>query len=421
MKSKIINELPYLVKNEVISQETSDRIESFYLKSEVNSPNRLLTVFGVLGSVLVGLGVILIIAHNWDFFPKSIKTLLAFLPLLLGQVMSGYSILKKKSTSWSESSGVFLFFAVGSSMALISQIYNIPGNFNTYLLTWIALCLPLVYLLRSNALFLLTIIFSTYYACEFGFANEKSPWLYLLLIASIIPFYLLKLKREGLVNLIAVSNWLLPLSLTVVAGSFVYSEWELLPVIYLLLFSSLYLIGMLPVFKNHSLRKNGYAVLGSLGMVIVLLITSFKLIWEKLYISINYSSQEFVIVVILLLINVGLLVFNKLNSKKENFNLFLYVGCLFAMIFFLGSQFNLVGTILVNALLFFLGVMAIKRGVDKIHFAIMNYGLLILSALIVCRFFDTNMSFVVRGLLFVLIGAGFFVANYTMVKLNTKK
>ncbi|MFD0964805.1 DUF2157 domain-containing protein [Pseudofulvibacter geojedonensis] len=421
MKSKILNELPQLVKDEVITQEISDRIKQYYSSKEVSSPNKLLTVFGVLGSILVGLGIILIIAHNWDFLPKYIKTLLAFIPLLIGQVMCGYSILKKKSASWRESSGVFLFFAVGSGMALISQIYNIPGNFSTYLLTWIALCLPLIYLLRSNALYLLTIIFSTYYACQFGLGNNKTPWMYLLLIISVIPFYLVKYKKEGLVNVLAVSNWLLPLSLISVLGSFVVKEWELLLVMYILLFSSLYIIGMLPLFKNHSLRKNGFAVLGSIGMIVVLLISSFKWIWEELNASINYSSQEFMIVVVLLLINIGLLVMNKLKSQKESFNLFLYIGCLFVLLFFIGLQFNVVGTILVNVLLFLLGVMAIKRGVDKTHFAIMNYGLLIISTLIICRFFDTNISFVIRGILFVLIGVGFFVANYTMMKLNAKK
>jgi hypothetical protein len=48
--------------------------------------------------------------------------------------------------------------------------------------------------------------------------------------------------------------------------------------------------------------------------------------------------------------------------------------------------------------------------------SLLNYGLLILTALIICRFFDLDMSFVARGLLFVLVGAGFFAANIWMVK-----
>ncbi|MEM6542707.1 MAG: DUF2157 domain-containing protein, partial [Bacteroidota bacterium] len=55
-------------------------------------------------------------------------------------------------------------------------------------------------------------------------------------------------------------------------------------------------------------------------------------------------------------------------------------------------------------------------GAKQDHLGILNYGLLILTALVVCRFFDTDLSFVVRGIMFVSVGAGFFVANYLMLK-----
>ena len=152
---------------------------------------------------MVGLGIILIMAHNWDEFTRPLKTIFAFLPLVLGQLFAGYSILKKKSTTWKEASGTFLFFAVGSSIALVSQIYNIPGDLSSYILTWIVLCLPLVYLLKSNAVAILHIVFSTFYACNLGYGYEaigETPWLYLLLIAFLLPHYLQLLKHRPYSN-----------------------------------------------------------------------------------------------------------------------------------------------------------------------------------------------------------------------------
>ena len=99
-----------LIKNEVISQEVASKIESYYKSKQENSPNRLFTVFGVLGSLLVGLGIILILAHNWDDFSRTIKTVFAFVPLVIGQFLVGYSILKKKSSTWREASGTFFIF-----------------------------------------------------------------------------------------------------------------------------------------------------------------------------------------------------------------------------------------------------------------------------------------------------------------------
>ena len=72
----------------------------------------LIIVFGVLGAILVGLGMVLIIAHNWDDLSRMTKTGLAFLPLLLGQGLCGYVLLRKQdSVAWRESATAFLFFA----------------------------------------------------------------------------------------------------------------------------------------------------------------------------------------------------------------------------------------------------------------------------------------------------------------------
>lgn len=162
MKSKLVEELPELIRNQVISEEVAINIRNYYVTRQADSPNKLFTVFGVLGSLLVGLGIILIFAHNWDGFSRLLKTVLAFFPLILGQLLTAYAIFREKSSVWKEATGTFLFFAVGSSIALISQIYNIPGDLGTYVLTWIVLCFPLIYILKSNAVAMLHIVLSTF-------------------------------------------------------------------------------------------------------------------------------------------------------------------------------------------------------------------------------------------------------------------
>ncbi|HBF19134.1 MAG TPA: DUF2157 domain-containing protein, partial [Cryomorphaceae bacterium] len=42
--------------------------------------------------------------------------------------------------------------------------------------------------------------------------------------------------------------------------------------------------------------------------------------------------------------------------------------------------------------------------------------LLIISILAICRFFDRDLSFVARGILFVSVGVGFFLVNYYTLK-----
>lgn len=423
MNSKLLKELPELVENEVISQDIASRIEGYYKSKQDSSPNRLFTVFGVLGSLLVGLGIILILAHNWDNFSRAIKTVFAFTPLVIGQLIVGYTILKKKSTTWKEASGVFLFFAVGASIGLISQIYNIPLNLSSYLLTWILLCLPIIYLLKSNNLALLHIVYATYYACEVGysFIGNNEPWLYLGLLVLIVPFYYSLLKDRPKANFTSIFNWLFPLSLVITLGTFVGHGEQFGFLMYVLLFGLLYNIGKIPFFDNQKLRRNGYLVVGSLGTIITLLIVSFRWFWKFTFGLPILELQEFYISVFIFVITAGLLVY--MNSKKfiKGFNLFQYVFILFSIIFLVGLTDDIIPTVLVNVLVLSLGLMTVKIGTDQFHFGILNYGLLIITALVVCRFFDTNVSFVIRGLLFVVVGIGFFVTNYIMLKKQNSK
>lgn len=419
MKSKFINELPELVKNNVISEEVALKIHNYYQSQQSDAPNKLFTVFGVLGSLLVGLGVILMLAHNWDDFSRALKTFFAFLPLVLGQIIAGYAILKKKSAAWKEASGTFLFFAVGSSIALVSQIFNIPGDLGSYVLTWIVLCMPLIYLLKSNAVAMLHIVFSTFYAFNLGYGLKtvsEAPWLYLLLMVFVLPHYLNLLKHRQGANTTSIFNWLIPLSFIISLGAFLERNGDLGYLMYVILFGLFYNIGKLPVFDNQKLRQNAYLIFGSLGTVIMLLFTSFNGIWHFNLDADIFTSREFVITALLFGTTFGLLIYLYSKQWLKHFNLFHFVFIIFAILFFSGMADGLFATICVNILVLALGLITIKIGTDKFHFGILNYGLLIITALIVCRFFDTDMSYVIRGLLFVSVGIGFFLTNYVILK-----
>lgn len=425
MKSKLKNDLSELIENEVISSEIAHRISDYYETKTNNQSNPLFTIFGILGSALVGLGIILILAHNWDDFSRSIKTVFAFFPLVLGQIVSGYSILKKKSQAWKESSGTFLFFAIGASIALVSQVYNIPGDLSSYLLTWIVLGLPLIYVLNSKAVAMLVIGFSTYYACEVGYSygyNSDSPWLYFLLLLATIPFYVKALQKSVKKNSTAILNWLYAISLIIVLGTFIETDWSLGFVMYAMLFGLYYNLGQLSVFKNHQLRRNSYVVIGSLGSVVILMILSFNMIWVEIEREIiDFNSQEMMISASLFLLAVTLLIYTRLQRTQVKFNAFQYVFVLFLIVFAVGSRNAEFGTIATNIIILIFGVFAVKLGAETSRFSILNYGLLIISIAIVCRFFDTDMSFVLRGALFVAVGLGFFITNYMMLKKQKSK
>lgn len=415
MSIKLQSDIRELVENKVISQDVAIEIEAYYSTKESQTSNRLFTIFGVLGAMLVGLGVILILAHNWDHFSRSIKTIFAFLPLVIGQLFVGFSILKNKNETWKEASGVFLFFAVGASMALVSQIYNIPGDLSGYLLAWFLLCVPLMYLLKSNALALLHLVFITCYACSYGYFNgTKTPWLYLLGLGLYLPFYL---KLEKSKNITSVLNWLTPLSVVIVLGAFISWEVQIGFLLYTVLFGLLYNIGKLPFYNNQKLRRNGYLIIGSFGTVCMLLMASFSWFWEGFrFYEANEVTRELLITLVFFSIAFGLLVKTIIKKGLLGVNGFQLAFMFFTLLFFIDIIGGYVAMILINVFVLILGVLAVKIGADSYRLGVLNYGLLIVASLITCRFFDTDISFVFRGLLFVGVGVGFFLANYFMLK-----
>ena len=46
----------------------------------------------------------------------------------------------------------------------------------------------------------------------------------------------------------------------------------------------------------------------------------------------------------------------------------------------------------------------------------MNVGLLVMAALILARFFDSDLNFLLRGLIFIALGIAFLMANLMMLR-----
>ena len=416
-------DIPELLKAGIITPETAEGIQQYYREKAGQSQNRLFIIFGILGAILVGLGVILIIAHNWDEFSRTLKTFFSFLPLLVGQFFCAFTLWRKNdSSAWRESSSAFLFFAVGASISLISQVYHIPGNISVFILTWMLLCLPLVYLLRSSVTSLLYIIGITYWAAETGYWTypASETYYYWLLLLAVLPHYYLLKKSQPASNFIIFHHWFIPLSITIALGTVSRNYEEFMFISYISLFCLFYLVGKTNLFQSQKSSGNGYLAIGSAGTISILLALSFTWFWEDLRrMDVSFSdtirSPEFFTALIASLIAGAFFIrFGKYKSVSE-LNPMELVFLIFIIIFIIGLKAPF-AVILVNLLIFTIGIFTIRLGAKKDHLGILNYGLLIITALVICRFFDTDLSFVFRGMLFVGVGLGFFFANSRMLK-----
>lgn len=416
-------DLSELVNSDVITPETADRIQDYYEEKKGTSANRLFIVFGVLGALLIGLGIISIVAHNWDELSRITKTFFAFLPLIAGQLLCGYVLFKKPdSIAWRESSAIFLFFAVGACISLISQIYNIPGNLGPFLLTWMLLCLPLIYIMKSSAASLLYIAGITYYAGETGYWSypKSESLMYWLLLLGALPHYYLLYINKPKSNFTIFHHWFIPLSVVITLGTIADAFSELMFIAYFCLFGLFSLAGNSSFLSDQKLAGNSYKIMGSLGTVILLLILSFSGYWMELN-STDFpffqvmTSAEFFASVVLALSAATLLFLQQKGKSLTDVDPTSVVFILFIIVFFVGLN-SLFAVVLINLILFALGILITRKGAMQNNLGRLNYGMIILTALIFSRFFDTDISFILRGLLFVFVGTGFMIVNYRMLK-----
>jgi len=110
-------------------------------------------VVGAVGALLIGTGLIAVLAYNWDDFPRWVRIGLALGPLAVTQAVSWWVLGRGETAKpWQrEAAAVVQTLAVGAAMALVSQIYNLPGKWTDLVFSWCVVSVPLAWVLRSQA------------------------------------------------------------------------------------------------------------------------------------------------------------------------------------------------------------------------------------------------------------------------------
>jgi uncharacterized membrane protein len=418
MAVQLVNELDKLVDAGILDKDKAAQIREYYRQQKPDDTNRLLAIFGVLGSVLVGLGLILIVAHNWDALSRTFKTVLVLLPVLLGQLACAYALFyRKDSIGWKEGSSAFLVFAIGAAMALISQIYQIPGELSSFMLTWALLSLPMVYLLNSSVTSLLYLAGITFYAADLGYWEypNTTPYLYWVLLALVIPHYIRLWKSAANLSALYFHHWTIALSLIIVLGAFSTQSIIFAWVAYFGLFSLFYLLGSNNWFGHEKIRYNGFQLLGASGIITLLLIFSFRMFWQELFKEGTFGWGFDLWLALGMVLLIGFLTF-KNGLRKFPDDPLSYSFWLFLMLLPVAGFSPAAATVIVNLWILGLGILYLRTGLNQAHLGWLNFGLLLITSLIVSRFFDLNLSFVLRGLLFLAVGIGFFAANLMILK-----
>lgn len=422
------SELPGLVESGVVPDDVAVRIRAHY---DYEGPTRqlplMLMIWGTLGAVSIGLGIILLFAHNWDEFSRPVRTVLSFSPLILGQVLLGYAILKRAgSAAWAESTAAFTVLALGACIALISQTYQIPGDLGPFLLVWSLLGLPIVYLADSRFagfLYLAAIVWWAGYASGEG---DHAAWYWLLLLL-IMP-YLIGAYRGGHgPSRLALLSW--GVALTTPFGVNMAVEHELsglwMPLLSLL-FAAMYLVGASVPRVEWARWKRAYAWMGAVGTVGILLAATFSESWRRVanngfFAGDSFDGFEFVLDAVPMLGFVALVSWMTIRRMpKMTLAIAAIAGAPVAVVLayciagLIGDEF--VSIVIASIYVVILGIGFIVQGVRTGHIGQTNVGLITVGIWISLRFFDADFSIVWRGVLFIVLGIAFLGVNVFLIR-----
>lgn len=122
---------------------------------EAAASNRFILILLVLGSVLLGLGIITFVAANWQTWARELKVTL-LLSGFIGINTAGFYLWRRSTHQWQTRLGQALLLlgalALGANMALMSQLFHQSGQVYQFYLVWGLGVLTMAYSLRMTML-----------------------------------------------------------------------------------------------------------------------------------------------------------------------------------------------------------------------------------------------------------------------------
>jgi hypothetical protein len=403
----------------LIDEATRTRISLYLQEKDKHQTPPLFALFAVIGALLVGGGISLLVAHNWDKLPQAAHLAVAVFLLLGGQALVFFTLRKKKeSAAWRESSAILHYFSLGGCLAIISQEFYLGGDMDGFLLLWNALFLPAVFLLRSPTGSGLAIAGSSIVAAISGYAFQQNHSDYLIgslvLLGLLAYFYVQFLQGEEKAHARRIHHWLWALVTPLLFGIFFrYDTSYAVPALGLLFVLHRF-IGHLPRLHESGFLASGWLSIGTVGWVVMMEWMGFREYWNwHIDERISHAAAPLtgsIAFFATLILTVALGVFTRMGQGKRDILDFGFVPIALAL-----AWLQLLGpwaaALFCNLWLFVTGVVILRKGGNEGNLGALNLGLAIIALVLLTRFVDERIDYLLRGLAFIVTGVAFFLVN----------
>ena len=414
-KKELSHEARIWVRDELVSEQQANTILARYGTSLSDDTDK--NSFGYyllmsLGVLFIGLALILIVSHNWDEIPSSIRTGSLLLLTLVTNAVCINLFLSQRTRAGI----IWLLFggmSYGASIMLIAQIYHLGEHFPDGIFWWAFGILPLVVFTQSRLLALLSLgLASIWLLIESG--EDFFPALYPIFLFVTLWLTLFQ-TRSRLLFLGCIAGLLvwINLGLAWVMGSGYHFD----PFAEQFPFS----LGLALLINGAAwwlmrADKSDWREYGLVlhiwllrAAILTLLVLSFEGVWEEYSSDRNWLS---VISVIFIIVS-GIVAFrlSRASGRYASLPVLMLTGYL-ALSFTLVNSFShmeFIAAIATNLMLLLMGILLIRRGIDQseTHYFYTGVVVLLLTAFI--RYFDLIGDYIGGALLF-LVAAGILMA-----------
>lgn len=411
--SWLLRETKKWVSSGIITVDQADQIIKLY---PAENKNRLIPVLLLLGAILLGTGIILFFASNWQYIPGWGKISLVITPLVLFHLASQLT-----NESFPRLSQVFTLLGCvmfGAGIWLVAQIFHISAHFPNGMLFWLLGVLPVAFILKEE----LPLGLSALLLASWVLAEQSSSLLIIFIAMMLFGgiFYLIYTLRSSFalaVTLISAAIFVNTEIFMILADNYKFdAAGSLIPFVLLLLGSAYVYMSKHPVNEYIKNFPFIYKLLGAALTGISLFIMSLEFFAQD-FIRLRHSGAGYVLfwVLYIAVAFLGAYAISRRTADikkviKENYPLLAVDALIFTMLLIPFNELTLM--IILNLFMFIWALLVIisaYHSQNSLHFAL---GMIAFNLYVLLEYFNffwkslpKSLFFIAGGIVLVVSGA----------------
>lgn len=400
------------VEKEIITREQADKILAEYPTQPI-LPQAFSWTFNVLGGMLLAVGLLLVLAYNWDALGRGVRLTGILTVLLASQAATFVTMRTERLSRFREAASLVQSVAVGAALLLTAQTYDLGAEPAWLFGAWMVLILPIAVLAETVLpVFAYALLFFVWLLQAY---DVWYIWLSWLLLVPLVPFQ--RRFEADDTRGCRVLAWLMVFGF---AGAFVacFHSWfgdyavQILAIFFFCLSAMGVRLDRTDEFWNKPLFS-----LGLSGALFCMYLLTFYNMWHR-------STEVIFTPSLFLLLGViaigSFFVWQHSEAAKRDgllrfSSMIVPVVGITSVLWTVGLP-DWAAVIAVNIYLFIIGFCLLVRGLRAKLISIFNIGMLLVASLIIARFFDVEADLLVRGILYGILGILLLGGNYLIMK-----